>query len=224
MTAADAPAPVLSLSPSDPRFVFARAVTTAREVVDGVRPDQLDLPTVCPEHDVRSMLGHMLVVLRRIAALGNGTDPMAMPDVVTGVADDGWPAAFEAEAHDVQSAWADAGTLDTMMVLPWATAPGSAMLAMYTSELTVHTHDLALATGQQVEWYAPALEVSLASALQVLPPPDRTSYFAEMAKQPGFRPDLAQRPPFADVVPVPDDAPTLDRLLGWYGRQPASLA
>ena len=55
---------------------------------------------------------------------------------------------FLQAAHDVQSAWADAAKLDQPMVLPWVTAPGSAMLAMYTAELTVHTWDLAVATGQ----------------------------------------------------------------------------
>ena len=32
--------------------------------------------------------------------------------------------------------------------LPWATMPGAGMLVMYTSELTCHTWDLAVATGQ----------------------------------------------------------------------------
>mgnify|MGYP000535288204 CR=1 FL=1 len=27
-------------------------------------------------------------------------------------------------------------------------------------------------------------------------------------------------PPFANAVPVPDDAPLIDRLAGWNGRRP----
>ena len=33
----------------------------------------------------------------------------------------------------------------------------------------------------------------------------------------------AERPPgvpFADAVPVPDDAPVIDRLVAWQGRDP----
>ena len=65
--------------PDDPRTAFAHATITARAVIDGIRPDQLSLPTPCPEHDVRSLLGHMLTVFNRLTALGNGTDPMDMP-------------------------------------------------------------------------------------------------------------------------------------------------
>ncbi len=207
--------------PDDPRAAFAHATITLRALVDGIRADQLDSPTPCPELDVRSLLGHMLTVYNRLVALGYGTDPMDMPDIVTGVADDAWPAEFLAAAHRVHAAWTDGGKLDQMMVLPWATAPGSAMLEMYTSELTVHTWDVGVATGQPVRWHEPAIEVALKSALQSLPSGDREAYFAELAKDPKFTPELAVRPPFRNIVPVADDASVLDRLIGWYGRQPS---
>lgn len=209
--------------PDDPRTAFAHATITARRVVDGVRADQLDLPTVCPDHDVRSLMGHMVTVFRRLAALGNGADPLDMPDVVTGVADHAWPAVFLDAAHQVQAAWTDAAKLQQTMVLPWATAPGAGMVAMYTSELTVHTWDLAVATGQQVEWHEPTLQVALASALMALPGGDREAGFAERAESLGM-PWLATHPPFRSAVPVADDAPTIDRLIGWYGRDPSAQA
>lgn len=210
--------------PDDPRTAFAHANITLRALVDSIRVDQLDNPTPCPELDVRSLLGHMLTVYNRLVALGNGTDPMDMPDIVTGVADDGWPAEFLAAAHRVQAAWTDAAKLDQMMVLPWASAPGAAMVAMYTAELTVHTWDVGVATGQRVQWHEPAIEVALRSALQALPSGDREAYFAELAKDPKFTPELALRPPFKNIVPVADDASSLDRLIGWYGRQPSMAA
>jgi uncharacterized protein (TIGR03086 family) len=208
-----------TLHPTDPRAAFAQAVFTARSVIAGVRSDQLGLPTPCPEHDVRSMLGHMLTVFRRITALGNGDDPMAMPDVVSGVPDDGWNTAFLDAADQVQSAWSDPAKLDRMMVLPWVTAPGAAMLHMYTSELTVHTWDLAVASGQAVQWHEPTVHAALESALQALPPGDREAIFAAMAVD---MPEIAGRPPFKNPIDAAADAPTIDRLVGWYGRQPAS--
>jgi uncharacterized protein (TIGR03086 family) len=210
--------------PDDPRTAFAHAHLTLRALVDGIRPDQLDGPTPCDEHDVRSLLGHVLTVYNRVTALGNGTDPMDMPDVVTGVADDAWPSEFLAAAHRVQAAWTDSAKLGQLMVLPWATAPGAAMVAMYTSELTVHTWDLAVATGHTVQWHEPTVQLALQTALQALPSGDREAYFAEMAKDPKFRPELAIRPPFKNIVAVSDDASTLDRLIGWYGRQPSRAA
>jgi uncharacterized protein (TIGR03086 family) len=210
--------------PDDPRTAFAHATITARAVIAEVRPDQLALPTPCPEHDVRSLLGHMLTVFNRLAALGEGADPMAMPDVVTGVADDAWSDEFQAAAQRVQAAWTDAAKLDELMVLPWATAPGAAMVHMYSAELTVHTWDLAIATGQTVEWHGPTVDAALATALQALPSGDREAYFEQMAQDPKFSPELAVRPPFRNIVPVGDDASALDRLIGWYGRQPSSAA
>ena len=210
-----------SLDPSDPRSLFAHAVVTARATVHRVRPEQLALPTPCPDYDVRTLMGHMVVVFRRLAALGNGTDPMDLPEHVTGIADDQWPAQFLQEAHDVQAAWSDAAKLDQVMVLPWATAPGAGMLAMYTSELTVHTWDLAVATGQQPEWHAPTVEAALQTALMALPPGDREAHFAQMAID---MPQIAGRPPFRNAVEAGNTASSLDRLIGWYGRQPSSAA
>jgi uncharacterized protein (TIGR03086 family) len=210
-----------TLATTDPRSSFAQAVATARAVVDGVNPDQLTLPTPCPEHDVRSMLGHMLVVFRRITALGNGANPMDMPDSVTGIADDAWPAAFLAAAHEVHAAWSDPAKLDEMMVLPWVTAPGAAMMLSYTSELTVHTWDLAVATGQTAPWHQPTVRIALETALRVLPSGDREAYFAELSKD---MPEIAGRPPFKNPVSVDSTSTPLDQLIGWYGRQPSSSA
>jgi uncharacterized protein (TIGR03086 family) len=209
------------LTHTDPRSTFAQATITARAVVDAIGADQLDLPTPCPDHDVRSMLGHMLIVFRRITALGNGTDPMDMPDAITGVADDAWPTEFLDAAHAVQAAWSDPTKLQKKMVLPWVTAPGAAMMLSYTAELTVHTWDLAVATGQTVAWHEPTVQIAFDTALRALPSGDREAHFAEMAKD---MPAIAGRPPFKNAVPVDESASPLEQLIGWYGRQPAPSA
>jgi uncharacterized protein (TIGR03086 family) len=190
-------------------------VVTARATIGETRPDQLDERTPCPDYDVRTLLGHMLVVFHRITALGNGDDPMNMPGHITGIADTAWPAVFAAAAHDVQAAWADSAKLDQTMVLPWVTAPGSAMLTMYTSELTVHTWDLAVATGQHPAWHEPTVQVALDAALRSLPSGDREAAFEAM------RVDfpVGWNPPFKNAVPVAEPAAAIDRLVGWYGRQ-----
>jgi uncharacterized protein (TIGR03086 family) len=221
MTNAPTTSTSTTLQPTDPRSLFAHAAITARATVDAVRPDQLGLPTPCPDFDVRTLLGHMIIVFRRLAALGNGTDPMDMPGHVTGVAEDAWPAAFLEEAHHVQAAWTDAAKIEQMMVLPWATAPGAAMMAMYTAELTVHTWDLAVATGQQPTWHGPTVDAALQAALMALPPGDREAYFAEMAVD---MPEIAGRPPFRNPVDTDATATALDQLIGWYGRQPSRAA
>lgn len=87
--------------------------------------------------------------------------------------------------------------------MPWATLPGAALLAMYTNELTVHTWDLAHATGQEPEWSQPVLETALGAIQMGLPAENRVAPI-----------------PFADVVPTPEGAPLIDRLVAWNGRMP----
>ncbi|MDO8392116.1 MAG: TIGR03086 family metal-binding protein [Actinomycetota bacterium] len=209
-----------TLSPTDPRSFFAGAVATAGAAIAAVTPDQLALTTPCPDYDVQTLLGHLLVVLDRVALLGEGGDPMALPPAHTGIAADAWHSEWMARAHRVQTAWTDPARLSAEMVLPWVTAPGAAMMAMYTAELTVHTWDLARATGQTVAWRDDVVQVALTAALQALQPGDREAGFEAMrAFMPPelFGPTF---PPFRNPVAATDDAPAIDRLVAWYGRRP----
>ena len=208
-----------TLAPTDPRSYFAGAVITARPVIAAVTPEQMALPTQCPEFDVRIMLGHLLVVLDRVALLGEGNDPMALPTAHTDIADDAWEAEYLARAHRVQAAWTDPSRLAAMMTLPWVTAPGAALLAMYTSELTVHTWDLAGATGQSVAWRDDVVQVALDAAMQALAPGDREAGLEAMRAH--LPAELsANFPPFKNAIDIADGAPLIDRLIAWYGRQP----
>ena len=201
----------------DPRTHFARAVDIATSVVGGVRPDQLGDPTPCTEYDVRELLGHMVTVLRRVAALGRGDDPFGMPRIAT-AADDGWLEAWADAAHDVMVAWTDDAVLSRTMRLPWAEGPGAKILTGYLNEVSVHTWDLARATGQQPAWDPQVLTLAF-DAIRFLPPTGRAELVAAVreAMPPEHRDPSA---PFADAVPVPDDAPLIDRLVAWNGRRP----
>ena len=207
-----------SLAADDPRSVIAQAVALAGDTIAAVRPDQLDLPTPCDEFSARQLIGHLLTVLQRVAVLGEGGDPMAMPSV-TVVPDDEITAAWHAAAHRVQAAWTDDALLDQMMVLPWATAPGRGMLATYTNELSVHTWDLATAIGASPAWDDRVLTVAFEAIQRSLPGAGRAAGFAAaVAKMPAGTVMLT--PPFAEPVDVAADAPLIDRLVAWNGRRP----
>ena len=204
---------------TDPRTVFSNAVQLGGSVVAAVRPDQLDGPTPCGEYNVRQLLGHLVAVLERVAVLGQGGDGMAVPAEASGIADDGWQAAWEAAAADVEKAWSDDAAMARTYTFPWAVHDGAATLAMYTSELSVHTWDLARATGQRPAWDDDVLTVALASIQVDLPGGNRAAMFDAMRET--MPPELRDfTPPFAEVVPVPDDAPLIDRLVAWTGRRP----
>ena len=208
-----------SLAAEDPRLTFAKAVALGTAVVGRVGPHQLDNRTPCPEFDVRALLGHLVTVLRRVAALGRGEDAFA-PRVLAAVEGDAFHRAWIDAAVDVDEAWADDAVLDRTMVLPWAQRTGAATLVSYVNEVTVHTWDLATATGQRPAWDPEVLSLAF-DGIRFMPGQNRAAMFRAVASSmpPGLR-NFAD--PFADAVPVPDDSPLIDRLVAWNGRRPGA--
>ncbi len=200
---------------TDPRKILDRAIATGASVVARVRPEQLTAPTPCSEMDVRTMLGHLVGVLDRIAALGRGEDPFAVTE--TSAPDDGWAQAWAASARRAAAAWHDDAVLEQPMALPWIQGDGAEILTSYFSELTVHTWDLAVATGQRPDWDDRVVTAALA-ARDFLPAENRRELFEEISAAMGLD-EVAI--PFAERVPVPDDAPAIDRLVAWNGRDPS---
>ena len=208
------PNPATTDRSTDPRPILARAIATGTRVIAGVRPDQLSAPTPCTEMDVRTLLTHLVGVLDRVAALGHGDDPFAVAE--TPVPDDRWVDAWEAAGRRAGEAWSDDAVLERPMALPWLQGDGAEILTSYLSELTVHTWDLATATGQQPDWDDTVVTAAL-EARQVLPAEDRLALYAEISAAMGLD-EVAV--PFAEAVPVADDAPAIDRLVAWNGRDP----
>lgn len=188
----------------DPRAIFAKSVVLAGAVIGAVRSDQLDNRTPCPEFKVRDLLGHLVFVLGSVAVVGRGDDPFSAREYTKDVADDQWLRAWIDGAFEVRAAWADGTALNRCIQLPWAELTGAEALAGYTNEVTVHTWDLATATGRKPEWNQRVLKVAFDAIHGVLPADDRAATSA----------------PFADVVEVPADAPLIDRLVAWNGRRP----
>jgi uncharacterized protein (TIGR03086 family) len=201
---------------ADPRMTFANAVALATAVIGRVGPHQMSNPTPCEALDVEALLGHLVTVLRRVAALGRGDDPFG-PDVMAPVEGDlreTWMAA----AGEVDAAWADDEVLRRTMRLPWAETSGAGMLVSYLNEITVHTWDLAKATGQRPAWDPQILSLAF-DGIRFLPGENRAAMFEAMRSgMPAEQRDFAD--PFADAVPVPNDAPLIDRLVAWNGRRP----
>lgn len=204
-----------TLDHDDPRSVFARAVGSGGRVVAAVRADQLTDPTPCSEMDVRTMLGHLVGVLDRVATLGRGGDPFGVEERTPD--DDDWLDAWTSAAHGVQAAWNDDAVLERPMALPWIQGSGRDVLLSYVSELVVHTWDLATAVGYRAEWDDDVIEAALAQA-SLLPAENRYELFVQVSEAMGLD-EVAV--PFAEAVPVPGDAPGIDRLVAWNGRDPA---
>jgi len=202
----------------DPRPLFMAATTTAAEVIGAIRPDQLGNASPCSDMDARALLGHLLAVVGRVDAMGRGIDPMTVPDTSADIADAAWSAMWRTAVDAADAAWRDEAALERTVVLPWVTDSGANALLGYVSEITVHTWDVAQATGQHPEWDDETAERSLRLMQNWLPGEHRGEIFAEVHRQMGLDENTSH--PFAAVVAVPDDAPAIDRLVAWTGRRP----
>ncbi|MFI8259980.1 TIGR03086 family metal-binding protein [Streptomyces sp. NPDC085665] len=190
-------------APFDPRLDLAAAVDLAGRTLAAVRPEQYDAPTPCEEFDVRRLSSHLVGVVRRISVIGRGEDPFSVPSFADELADGAWAEAWEPGARELAQVWADPGILGRRLRLPMGEMPGAAAAAVYTHELTVHTWDLAQATGQHPDWDPALIERVIGVVRRALPAETRGG-----------------RIPFAEVVTVDPDAPAIDRLVAWAGRRP----
>jgi uncharacterized protein (TIGR03086 family) len=205
-------------SGEDPRQLLRRAMDLGGRVVAEVRPEQMELPTPCGDLDVRALLAHTVSVLDRVAVIGRGGDVFSVPRTAPVVADDEWPGRWRDAAQEVVDAWADDDQLRRTYQLPWTLADGAAAVAVYTNELTVHTWDLAHATGQHPAWDPAVVDASLRAIHEQLPDAERQATWAAFSAQ--LPPGAVFEPPFADAVDVPGDAPAIERLVAWNGRRP----
>ena len=201
----------------DPRELFARAAAATRGLLAGLTPGDHGRPTPCDDMDVAELGSHLLMVLERVVALGNGTDAMSLPDT-SGVPEAGWTTAWDEAYSRAEAAWGDDAKLDQPMFLPWVQGPGSQLLIGYVAELTVHTWDLGRALDVDVAWDDDVAEAAWASYRAIFPTADRTERFAaaRAAMPPQFRDNP---PPFGNAVEIADDAPLIERVVAWTGRR-----
>ncbi|MFI5795585.1 TIGR03086 family metal-binding protein [Streptomyces sp. NPDC051677] len=171
----------------------------------GVRDEQLADPTPCPGTAVRNLLGHLtgLAGAFRDAArkdLGSTTD--TPPDSAATDIGPGWREELPKALDELADAWRDPAAWTGMTRAGGVDLPGAVAGAVAVDELVIHAWDLARATGQE---YAPdqaALRASHEFLLAAAGESDRGDGV------------------FGPVVPVPGDAPLLDRAVGLSGRDP----
>jgi uncharacterized protein (TIGR03086 family) len=186
---------------------FAPTTSALGAIVRGVRPDQLALPTPCPDYSVGDLLDHVgglsvaFTCSARKEPLPGGGGPSADASQLP----DGWRVLFPERLDALAAAWADpAAYAGTTMAGPIEMpAEGAAMVAL--DEVTVHAWDLAVATGQPYAADPAAVAACQAFAASFEPPADASP------DAPGL---------FGPPVVVPADASPLDLLLGATGRDP----
>ncbi|MCU1367178.1 MAG: hypothetical protein JWN39_2817 [Ilumatobacteraceae bacterium] len=218
-TGTDAGSPAGTPPMIDARPAFASAVAIGRGVLASLDPAQFELPTPCPEFDVRTLASHLVAVLRRIAVIGRREDAHSVGDFADEIAPQQWLQAYDEFAAQAIAVWRDDTLLPDILNPGWATMPGAAVIMIYTSEVTVHTWDLAVATGQSPAWDDDVIAIGLAAMQRGLPAEGRMERFGVIAGQ-----VPAVQPPFRDAVRVDPRAQPIETLVAWCGRTPVTTS
>jgi uncharacterized protein (TIGR03086 family) len=189
----------MSDAPQSPVELLKQADAVFRDVLAGVTPEQMGLPTPSDEWDVRALINH--VVLGNTWAAENlrtGEAPRPSGDQI---GDRGPMEAYAASADALLTAFAEPGALGRTVKMPFGEMPGAGLAMFRFSDLLTHAWDLAKATGQNTDLAPELCEVALAMSRQYLDGRDRTHM------------------PFKDEVSVPADAPAADRFAAYLGKQ-----
>ncbi len=191
------------LPADDPRGAMARSVQAARAVIARVDAQNATNSSPCAEWNALQLAQHLIAVLDRAAAgpTGQVIDDMALlADVPLDRLDD---AAVEA-AQRLHANWSTESAMTDPIDVPWGTFPGAAVIGVYAGETIVHVWDLSVAIGVSLDWPEVDLPIHFEMSKAGIPEAPRDEFM-----------------PFDPVVRPGDDAPLVEHLVGWQGRDVA---
>jgi uncharacterized protein (TIGR03086 family) len=179
-----------------------QAAQVAR-LVAAVRDDQLDAPTPCADTPVAALLDHLVGLTLAFRLAAEKQPQSAAPSAAAEALPADWRERLPRQLDELVAAWQVPAAWEGNVEVGGVTLPGPDMAVVALDELVVHGWDLAVATGQPYRVDEGDAQACRGFAAQV-------------------NGDGRQSPPglFGPAVPVPADAPALDRLLGLTGRDP----
>src|SRR3954452_24378799 len=115
---------------------IVHAIDATGRVVAALHADQLDLPSLCAEWDVRTELNHLVGGMRIFAGqlAGTGTGAAHESDWLRV---DPWSAYASAAAAD-RHAWRAPGALDGTVTISLGTLPGPMAAVVHLTEVLAH--------------------------------------------------------------------------------------
>ncbi|AXK33810.1 TIGR03086 family protein [Streptomyces armeniacus] len=194
------------MSENKPALDLTAQAEELKTVLRGIGDDQLTRPTPCEDYVVGDLLEHVMgltVAFRMAAEKSYGESPAGPPP--PGSADrldPEWRRLLPERLDALAEAWKEPAAWTGEAQAGGVTMPAEVCALVAADELLIHGWDLARATGQP---YAgdPALTGAVFEFLR------------QSAEESGEGEGL-----FGPPVPVPSDAPLLDRAVGLSGRDP----
>jgi uncharacterized protein (TIGR03086 family) len=180
------------------------AVATLSQVVARVRDDQLARSTPCAASTVGDLLDHVDGLALAFTAAATKTAIEGAPSADASRLGQDWRTRIPQRLAALARAWRDEAAWVGMTRAGGVDLPAEVAGVVALNEVIVHGWDIATSTGQPY-----ACEPHLVEAA-------RGFVQASVAQYPDGSPGL-----FGPPVPVPEDAPPLDRLIGLTGRDPA---
>lgn len=177
-------------------------------LVTRVADEDLGRPTPCSEYTVGDLLDHIAgatVAFGGAASKADGPTATMGPQGDAGNLDPDWRATLPLRLKRLAEAWRDPQAWEGMTRVGGQDIPGGVAGLFTFGELTVHGWDLAKGTGQPFDADPEGLEGLFQLANQFFGPGGEAE---------------GGGPAFGPAVPVPADAPLLDRALGLLGRDP----
>jgi uncharacterized protein (TIGR03086 family) len=168
---------------------------------------QLDAPTPCGRSTVGDVLDHVGGLAQAFTAaatkdLGPVTSTPPAPDASRLGAD--WRADIPTRVAGLAQAWTDPSAWDGMTQVGGVTLPGGVAGQIALNEIVLHAWDLARGSGQTYQPDPASLQACFASLSLMYP-------HEHLDRRKGI---------FAPPVDVPADAPLVDRVVAFSGRDP----
>lgn len=174
------------------------AIARTQTIIERISADQWGAPTPCAGVDVRALVNHLVAGNLHFARLVIRT---AAPDGDADVLGADPAAAFRAAAANLMTAFRASDLLERTYPLPFGEVPGLGLIELRLIEHLGHGWDLAKATGQPDRFPGSLAEHGLTVARRQLK--DRPA---------------GEHRPYGPEVQVPSDAPAIERLAGFLGR------
>jgi uncharacterized protein (TIGR03086 family) len=169
------------------------------DVLRKVTPEQLALPTINDEWDVRALINHVVLGCAWEADLVlTGNAPRPHGDLI---GDRAPLHAYTTSVEAMHEAFTAPGALERTVSMPTAEISAVELAAFRAVDLVSHGWDLARATGQNSDLAPDVCEAALSIARQRLGGWDRS------------------QTPFKDELPAPIGASAADRLAADLGKQ-----
>ncbi len=190
------------------RLDLAPAAKRMAALVGGVSDNQLGGVTPCPAYTLGDLLDHVGGLSVAFTAAARKAEPPGGSQGPSGDAsrlEEGWRDRIARDLDALAAAWTEPQAWTGTAVAGGVEMPAEVAALVALDELVVHGWDVARASGQPYD----VDPVSL----------DAVHGFVAQFSGPGQEESRAGL--FGPVVPVPDDAPLLDRVVGMAGRDPS---